>query len=55
MLQRNALLDSNHYGQLQVLSQFYISSVTQSNDDDHERSFDVTLKGLQRAHCGAVG
>ena len=42
-------------GQLPVLSQFYILSVTQSNDNDYERSFDATLKGLVEARDGAIG
>jgi len=50
MLQRSAWLDSAHYGQLPVLSQFYILSTAQSNDNDHERSSDATFKGHTVAH-----
>jgi hypothetical protein len=41
-------------GQLPVLSQFYVLSVAQSNDNDYEQSFDATLKGLLGACGGAV-
>ena len=45
MLQRNALLDSVHYDKSPVLSQFYILSAAQSNDNDYEWSSDATFKG----------
>jgi len=45
MLQRNALLDSAHYSQLPVLSEFYILLAAKSNDNDYERSPDATFKG----------
>ena len=50
MLQRNASLDSVHYGQLPAVSQFYVLPPAQSNGTDYERSSDATFKGHAVAH-----